>query len=54
MADHTIGTFTFERETKNTFVFSRDNNGRKESQYVHKSAFNGGERPDKIDVIIRW
>lgn len=54
MADHKLGTFTFERETKNTFVFSRTNEtGRKEPQYVQKSAFDG-ERPDKIDVIVRW
>ena len=54
MADHTLGKFTFERETKNTLVFSRTNEmGRKESQYIQKADLNG-ERPDSIEVIGRW
>jgi len=53
MPEHVIGTFTRERETKNTIVFSRDVNGRKESQYVHKSVLVSSD-PDEIEVVVRF
>lgn len=53
MPEHVIGTFNKERETKNTVVYSRDNNGRKESQYVQKSVLNGSN-PTSIEVVVRY
>jgi hypothetical protein len=53
MVDKVIGKFSKERETKNTVVFSRDNNGRKESQYVQKSVLEGSN-PTSIEVVVRF
>jgi hypothetical protein len=56
MADNeqTLGLFQRERETKNTILFSRTNEGgRRESQYVPKAVF-GDARPEEVEVLIRW
>lgn len=53
--EETIGTFTLERETKNTYVFYRTTEGgRREAQYVPKSFFNGQPAPQTIQVVVRW
>jgi hypothetical protein len=50
-----INKFEFERETKSTAVFVRENgSGRKESQYVQKSLFDGDEIPETIEVVVKW
>ena len=48
-----LGTMTLQRETKNTYVYSREVNGRRETQYVMKSAFEG-KPPAKIEIVIRY
>jgi len=53
MAEYVIGTFSFEKSTQNTYRYMRDNAGRKEVQYVPKSAVEG-ERPETIEVLIRY
>jgi hypothetical protein len=47
-----LGTFKLGRETRNTYVYTRDNEGRKESQYVPKAILNG-QKPETIEVVIR-
>lgn len=50
-----IGTYTFERSTKNTHVFSRENAaGRLETQYVQKTDLPEGVTPTEITVTISW
>ena len=49
-----VGRFKFERSTKNTHVFFRDVNGRREPQYVQKITFPGTKVPDEIRVLIEF
>jgi len=54
MPDINMGTFSFEKETPGTYRYSHTNDsGRKETQYIPKSKFEG-ERPETIEVIVRY
>jgi hypothetical protein len=49
-----LGTFKYDRETKNTFVYVRKTDtGRKESQYVTKDDAAKIDNPEAIEVVIR-
>jgi len=51
MAELSRKVYTFEKETPGTYRFQRDENGRKDTVYVPKSAISG-PRPDQIEVVI--
>jgi hypothetical protein len=48
-----LGVMRFERETKGTRVYSREDNGRKISQYVLKTQCQEIGNPDAIEVVVR-
>lgn len=52
--ERSIGTYEYERSTTNTHRYTRVENGRRETQYVQKTAFRGTDPPDRIEVLIRW
>ena len=58
MAEHVLGTFTFEKATPGTFRYQHENaNGRKDTQYVPKelAAELGlkGTAGETLEVVLR-
>jgi hypothetical protein len=53
--EHVLGTYEFQQDTKNGIHrFCReDESGSTQLQYVLPAVFDGN-RPDSIEVVIRW
>lgn len=54
MEDRITQKFQYEKSTPGTHRFQRTSeSGRKETQYIPKTAF-AGDAPEEIEVVIRW
>lgn len=53
MAEISLGTYTYEKETPGTYRYSReDENGRKQTIYLPKTKVEGS-KPDSFEVILK-
>lgn len=52
--EHVIGVFKHERDTPGTHRYVGYVGDRKVTQYVAKSVFAGQQRPDELEVVLRW
>jgi hypothetical protein len=49
-----MGTFEFEKETKNTVRYFRYDDGRQQTIYVPKSTFDGIRIPKQVEFIVQF